>query len=144
VLCLIYLSLLPFHVWGLGVLIATSALAVDMLGRPDDAITAAITTTVIVVVAAVSPAHAWEEPILRFVDTVVWVVVGVAAEWLGLRVIHPSTPGDGVSVSRLAETLAAERGSRAWESERQTGPARDRGSLPSSRRCTPSAKTLGV
>ncbi len=46
VLCLIYLSLLPFHVWGLGVLIAASALAVTLLGRPDDAITAAITTTV--------------------------------------------------------------------------------------------------
>jgi uncharacterized membrane protein YccC len=89
VLCLIYLSLLPFHVWGLGVLIATSALAVDLLGRPDDAITAAITTTVIMVEAAVSPAHAWEEPILRFADTVVGVVVGVAAAWLGLRVIHP-------------------------------------------------------
>jgi uncharacterized membrane protein YccC len=89
VLCLIYLSLLPFHVWGLGVLIAASALAVALLGRPDDAITAAITTTVIMVVAAVSPAHAWEDPILRFVDTVVGVAVGVAAAWLGLRVIHP-------------------------------------------------------
>jgi uncharacterized membrane protein YccC len=89
VLCLIYLSLLPFHLWGLGVLIAASVLAVDLLGRPDDAMTAAITTTVVMVLAAVSPAHAWEEPILRLVDTVVGVVAGVAAAWLGLRVIHP-------------------------------------------------------
>ena len=89
VLCLIYLAFLPFHIWGLALLAGASALAVTLLGRPDDAITAAITTTVIMVVVAVSPAHAWEQPILRFIDTVVGVVVGVAAAWFGLRVIHP-------------------------------------------------------
>jgi uncharacterized membrane protein YccC len=89
VLCLIYLAFLPFHIWGLALLTGASALVVTLAGRPDDAITAAITTTVIMVVVAVSPAHAWEQPILRFVDTVVGVVVGIAAAWFGLRVIRP-------------------------------------------------------
>jgi hypothetical protein len=34
------------------------------------------------VVATVSPQHAWQQPILRLADT----IVGVAAAWLGLRV----------------------------------------------------------
>jgi len=35
------------------------------------------------IVAAVSPHHAWQQPILRFADT----AVGVVAAWVGLRVI---------------------------------------------------------
>jgi len=56
--------------------------------RPQDAITAAITTAVVMVVAAVSPQHAWQQPILRFAGTVIGVAVGIAA-WIGLRVIDP-------------------------------------------------------
>lgn len=85
VLCLIYLAFLPFHAWALAVLVGASALAVILLGRPDDAITASITTVVVLVVAAVSPQHAWQQPILRLADTVIGVAVGVAAAWLGLR-----------------------------------------------------------
>ena len=85
VLCLIYLAFLPFHVWALAVLVGASALAVMLLGRPGDAVTAGITTAVISVVAAVSPQHAWEQPILRLVDTVVGVVVGVVAAWAGIQ-----------------------------------------------------------
>jgi hypothetical protein len=65
VLCLIYLAFLPFHAWALAVLVGASALAVMLLGRPCDAVTAGITTAVIMVVAAVSPQHAWQQPILR-------------------------------------------------------------------------------
>jgi uncharacterized membrane protein YccC len=60
-----------------------------LLGRSEDAVTAAITTAVVMVVAAVSPAHAWQEPILRFADTIGGVVVGVATAWAGLRLIRP-------------------------------------------------------
>lgn len=88
-LCLIYLAFLPFHTWALALLIGVSALAVTLLDRPEDAVTAAITTAVVMVVAAVSPAHAWQEPILRFADTIVGVVVGVATAWVGLRLIRP-------------------------------------------------------
>jgi len=83
VFCLIYLAFLPFHAWALAVLVGASALAVMLLGRPGDAVTAGITTAVIMVVAAVSPQHAWEQPILRLADTVVGVAVGAIAAWAG-------------------------------------------------------------
>jgi len=96
VLCLIYLIFLPFHAWALGVLIAASALAVTLLGRPGDAISAGISTAVVLIAARLSPAHAWHQPILRFIDTLAGVVVGVAAAWLLLHVIVP------ISKRRLA------------------------------------------
>jgi uncharacterized membrane protein YccC len=87
--CLIYLLFLPFHPWALAVLIGASALIVRVIGRPEDAITAAITTTVVIVVAAVSPQHAWQEPILRLIDTLVGVAVGIGAVWISQRVVRP-------------------------------------------------------
>jgi uncharacterized membrane protein YccC len=83
VLCLIYLVFLPFHAWALAVLVGASVLVVTLLGRPGDAVTAGITTAVILVVAAVSPQHAWQQPILRLADTVVGVAVGAAFAWAG-------------------------------------------------------------
>ena len=83
VLCLIYLVFLPFHAWALAVLVGASVLVVMLLGRPGDAVTAGITTAVILVVAAVSPQHAWQQPILRLADTVVGVAVGAAFAWAG-------------------------------------------------------------
>jgi uncharacterized membrane protein YccC len=91
VLCLIYLVFLPFNVWAMAALIGLSALAVTLIGRPGDAITAAITTAVIMGVAALSPHDAWRQPILRFADTVIGVAVGVAAAWLSLRMLRPRT-----------------------------------------------------
>jgi hypothetical protein len=86
VLCLIYLAFLPFHAWALAVLVGASALVVMLLGRPGDAVTAGITTAVIMVVAAISPQHAWQQPILRLADTVVGVAVGAVAAWAGMQV----------------------------------------------------------
>jgi hypothetical protein len=37
-------------------------------------------------VAAVSPQHAWEQPILRLADTVVGVAVGAVAAWASTRI----------------------------------------------------------
>lgn len=88
-LCLIYLLFLPFHSWGLALLIGVSALVVTLMGRSQDAVTAAITTAVVMVTAALAPHNAWEQPILRLADTAVGVVVGVGAAWIGLRVIRP-------------------------------------------------------
>src|SRR6202167_3038591 len=86
VLCLIYLSFLPFHPWALALLVGASALAVMLLGRPGDAVTAGITTAVIMVVAAVSPQHAWQQPMLRLDDTIVGVAVGAGSAWPGMQV----------------------------------------------------------
>jgi uncharacterized membrane protein YccC len=86
VLCLIYLVFLPFHAWALAVLVGASALVVMLVGRPGDAVTAGITTAVILVVAAISPQHAWQQPILRLADTIVGVAVGALAAWTGMQV----------------------------------------------------------
>ena len=92
VLCLIYLIFLPFDVWAMAALIGLSALAVTLIGRPGDAITAAITTAVIMGVAALSPHDAWRQPILRLADTVIGVAVGVGAAWLSLHMLRPVRP----------------------------------------------------
>jgi uncharacterized membrane protein YccC len=91
--CLLYLAFLPFHVWALPVLIGVSALTATLIGRPGDAMTAAITSAVVLVVCAVSPADAWLQPILRFADTVIGAAVGVAFAWVDLRVVRPRVPG---------------------------------------------------
>ena len=87
VLCLIYLLIFPFHVVGMAALIGIVAIILALVRRSEDIITAAITTAVVMVVAGISPENAWEQPILRLVDTAVGILVGVAAAWiaLGLR-----------------------------------------------------------
>ena len=79
VLCLAYLAFFPFHVWGMAALIGIGTVAVTLMGRPDDSITTGITIAVIMVVAELSPHHAWRQPVLRLVDTAVGVVIGIAA-----------------------------------------------------------------
>ena len=88
-LCLAYLAVLPFHPWGLAILVGLSVLVMALIGRPEDEITAGITTTVVMVVASLSPHEAWRQPILRLADTVIGVAVGVVAAWLGLRAVRP-------------------------------------------------------
>jgi uncharacterized membrane protein YccC len=90
--CLVYLILLPFRPWAVAALIGASVLAVTLIGRPGDAITAGITTAVVMVSAALSPHAAWQQPILRFADTLVGVAVGLAAAWISLHVIRPGKP----------------------------------------------------
>jgi uncharacterized membrane protein YccC len=89
VICLVYLLFLPFHRWAFALLVGVSALVGLLTGRRGDATTAAITTAVVLVVSAISPVDPWQQPILRFVDTVIGVIVGVATAWLSLRLVHP-------------------------------------------------------
>jgi uncharacterized membrane protein YccC len=86
VLCLAYLLVLPPNVWGMALLIGLGALIVTLIGRPGDAITTGITTAVVIGIAAVNSQHAWQQPILRFFDTLIGVGVGLGAAWIGLRV----------------------------------------------------------
>jgi uncharacterized membrane protein YccC len=83
VLCFIYLLFFPLEVWGMALLIGVGAIAMSLLGRPNDVITTGITTAVVMVVAAISPDHARKEPILRMADTIVGAAVGVAGAWIG-------------------------------------------------------------
>jgi hypothetical protein len=91
VLCLAYLLVLPPSVWGLVLLIGLGAVIVTLIGRPDDTITTAITTAVVIVVAGITPHDAWEQPILRLVDTIVGVAVGVVFAWIAAHISRWST-----------------------------------------------------
>lgn len=84
-LCFVYLLFLPFHAWGLAVLLWIGALALTAVGRSSDVPLAAITTAVVMVASALSPHDAWQQPLLRAVDTAVGIAVGLAASWLVAR-----------------------------------------------------------
>jgi len=86
-LCLAWLLLFPFDVWGMAALIGIGAVATTMAGRPDDTITTGITTAVVMVVAALNPHDAWRQPVLRLFDTALGVGVGAAASWLSNSVL---------------------------------------------------------
>src|SRR5262249_39900571 len=82
-LCRASLLVLPFHPAGLAALLGVGTLVMMYLGRRDDIVTTGITTTVVMVVAAMSPQGAWHQPLLRLADTVVGIGVGVACKWIG-------------------------------------------------------------
>jgi uncharacterized membrane protein YccC len=92
VLCLVYLLIFPFHVWGMAAVIGIGAIILTLLGRSESIITTGITTAVVMVVAGISPQHAWKQPILRFVDTILGVAVGIAAAWISLSIGSRSDP----------------------------------------------------
>ena len=92
-LCFIYLLFFPSEVWGMAALIGIGAVAMSVLDRPEDVITTGITTAVVMVVAAISPDHAWKQPILRLLDTIVGVAVGVAGALIGLKSPYRRRPG---------------------------------------------------
>jgi len=81
-LCFVYLLILPFRPWGMAVLIGIGAIVLALIGRSGDIITAGITITVVMVVAGISPEHAWKQPILRLIDTVVGILVGIVGAWI--------------------------------------------------------------
>src|ERR1700746_2267268 len=87
ILCLGYLLFFPFSSWGMAVLIAIGAVILIMINRPGDIITTSITTAVVMVVAGISPEHAWRQPILRLFDTLIGIAVGITAFWFG-RGLH--------------------------------------------------------
>src|ERR1700692_3875840 len=76
-LCLLYLLLFPFTPVGMAVLIGLGTFAMTLLGRRDDIVTMGITTAVVMVIAALSPENACQQPLLRLADTVVGVAIGV-------------------------------------------------------------------
>jgi uncharacterized membrane protein YccC len=82
-LCLLYLLLFPFTPVGMAALIAIGTVVIALLGRRDEIVTVGITTAVVMVVAAMSPSDAWQQPLLRLADTLVGIAVGVACKWVG-------------------------------------------------------------
>jgi uncharacterized membrane protein YccC len=82
-LCLPYLLIFPFTPVGLAALLGIGTLAMALLDRRDDIVTTGVTTTVVMVVAAMSPNDAWQQPLLRLFDTVVGIALGVTCKWIG-------------------------------------------------------------
>jgi hypothetical protein len=72
-----YLWALPFNAVGMVALLAIGTVVMTLLGRRDGIVTASATTNVVLVVAAIDPRHAAEQPLLRFVDTAVEVASGL-------------------------------------------------------------------
>jgi uncharacterized membrane protein YccC len=86
-ICLLYLAFLPFQPAAMAAIIGLSSLTLVLIGRLAESVTAAITTAIVMVSAAVSPEDAWRLPILRLADTLVGIAIGIAAGWIGLRFV---------------------------------------------------------
>lgn len=84
-LCLIYLLFFGFHPVGLAVVVGVGTFGLMAIVRGEDVVTAGVTSAIILVLAGLTPRSAWEEPILRVVDTAVGIGVGIVASWAGLR-----------------------------------------------------------
>jgi uncharacterized membrane protein YccC len=82
VLCQIYLSFFPPTAVGMAVIIGTGTLILTALRWRQDIITTAITTIVVVVLAQLDPGTAWYQPVLRFLDTLLGIAIGIACKWL--------------------------------------------------------------
>jgi uncharacterized membrane protein YccC len=80
-LCSLYLSFLPPTGTGTALLIGLGTLVMIMLNQQQDIATAGITTAVIMFVAIMDTDHAQQQPVLRFIDTLIGVAVGVACKW---------------------------------------------------------------
>ena len=105
-LCLVYLLILPFEPLGMAVLIGIGTLLLTLVGRSEDAVTAGITTAVVLVVAAISPHDAWQEPILRLADTAIGIAVGLGAALIGSRLTNLRRAGSPFPLTR-SETRRA-------------------------------------
>jgi len=81
-LCLVYLSLFPANPLGMAILIAVGTLLITLAGRRDEIGLLAITTAVVLIVAAENPQTAWQQPFLRLLDTIAGVTVGIACKWM--------------------------------------------------------------
>jgi uncharacterized membrane protein YccC len=80
-LCFIYLLVLPFTPVGLAALVALGALTMVALRRSEDIVTTSITITVVMVVAGLSHEAGWRQPVLRLVDTLIGLAVGLPFRW---------------------------------------------------------------
>jgi uncharacterized membrane protein YccC len=80
-LCLAYLYVAPPSAVGMAILLAIGALIMFLLNRREELITTGITTIVVMVVAMLSP-HPRNQPLLRFIDTLVGVGVGVLCNFV--------------------------------------------------------------
>ncbi len=82
-LCQTYLLIFPFTPLGMAALLGLGALVMAALRRRTDIATTGTTTTIVMVVAAMNPDTAWQQPMLRLVDSLFGITVGVVCKWSG-------------------------------------------------------------
>ncbi|MEJ0026528.1 MAG: FUSC family protein [Rhizomicrobium sp.] len=87
-LCLLYLCVLPPGPVGMAVLLAVGTIVMIALDRRDDIATTGITTVVVMVVATMSTGNLLLQPLLRLLDTVIGIAVGLGIDWAGLALMH--------------------------------------------------------
>jgi len=81
-LCFAYLVLFPFTPVGLVAVLAIGTLVMMALGRREEIGLTAVTTAVVMLVAAVDAPAAWQQPLLRLMDTLIGIAVGVTCKWI--------------------------------------------------------------
>jgi uncharacterized membrane protein YccC len=105
-LCLAYLLVLPFHPVGLAALLGQGTLIMLALGRREDVVTTGITTAVVMVVAGMGPQQqAWHQPLLRVIDTVVGITVGVTCKWIASWRCRSQWCGSSVTCAGRSEAF---------------------------------------
>ena len=87
-LCLPYLWFFPPAPLGMAVLLAIGTVVMVLLRRRGDIVTTGITTVVVMVVAAIDPHDGWRQPLLRLLDTVIGISVGVLCQWIGFHLLQ--------------------------------------------------------
>jgi uncharacterized membrane protein YgaE (UPF0421/DUF939 family) len=110
VLCFIYIALFPINAAGIGLVIGVGTIVMILLGRREDVVTTGITTTVVLVVAAIDPKYALAQPPLRLFDTIVGVAIGVLFKLVAshavprIGVVPASNEPAGSATGRRAST----------------------------------------
>jgi uncharacterized membrane protein YccC len=89
-LCLPYLWFMRPSVVRMGLVLAAGTLMMVLLERREDILTTSVTTIVVMVVALANPAEAWKQPLFRLFDTIIGIVIGVAAKWVASFVFYRS------------------------------------------------------
>jgi uncharacterized membrane protein YgaE (UPF0421/DUF939 family) len=107
VLCFIYIALFPVNAPGIGLVILVGTIVMMLAGRPEDIVTTGITTTVVLVVAALDPKHALVQPSLRLLDTIVGIGVGMLLKWVASYTI--ARVGIVPDAGKAAGSAAAKR-----------------------------------
>jgi hypothetical protein len=91
-LCQPYLLIFPFTPFGMAALLGLGALVMAALRRRADIVITGITTTVVMVVAAMSPENALQQPLLRFLDTLLGIAIGVVCKRSGSYLFSLAEP----------------------------------------------------
>jgi uncharacterized membrane protein YgaE (UPF0421/DUF939 family) len=87
-LCQLYLWVFPFEAIGMAALLGIGTLIMMKLRRREEIVTTAITTAVVMVVAAMDARHARLQPLLRLLDTIVGISIGIGAKWVASRLFY--------------------------------------------------------